>query len=81
VDLRLPLPPGVSLSEPVSGVRQVGGALLVRRALDPSGLPVEIELPVRFGLAGTVTAPEARATVAFEEEPRAVAPARPVTIR
>lgn len=81
VDLRLPLPPGVSLAEPVKDVRQVQGALLVRRSLDPSGLPVEIDLPVRFGLAGRVTVPEAQIVVAHDEAPRAVAPARPLVIR
>ncbi|MFT3773093.1 MAG: alpha-2-macroglobulin family protein [Minicystis sp.] len=80
-DLRLPLPPGVTLAEPVSGVRQVQGALLVRRGLDPSGLPVEIILPVRFGLAGRVTVPEASALVAHDEAPRALAPARALVIK
>jgi hypothetical protein len=80
-DLRLPLPPGVTLAAPVTDVRQVQGVLLVRRTMDASGLPVEIELPVRFGLAGQVTVPEARATVAHEEAGRAVAPARPLVIK
>lgn len=81
VDVRLPLPPGVSLAAPVSGVRQVQGALSLRRALDASGLPVEIDLPLRFGLGGRVTVPEARASVAFEEVGRALAPARPLVIQ
>ncbi|APR76270.1 Large extracellular alpha-helical protein [Minicystis rosea] len=81
VDLRLPLPPGVTLAESVADVRQVQGTILARRALDPSGLPVEIILPVRFGLAGRVTVPEARAVVAHDEAPRALAPARPLVIK
>jgi hypothetical protein len=81
IDLRIPLPPGVSLAEPVTGVRQVQGVLAIRRTLDPSGLPVQIDVPVRFGLSGRVTAPEARASVQQEELPRAVAPARPLTIK
>jgi hypothetical protein len=81
IDLRLPLPPGVTLAEKVSGVQEVQGALRVRRTVDGSELPTTIEVPVRFGLAGRVTVPEARATVAFEEIARAVAPARPLVIR
>ena len=81
VDVRLPLPPGASLAEPVSGVRQVQGTLAIRRSLDASGLATQIDVPVRFGLAGRVTVPEARAWVAYEEVPRAVAPARPLVVR
>ena len=80
-DLHVPLPPGVALAAPVSGVRQVQGVLLIRRGLDPSGLPVEIDLPVRFGLAGRVMVPEARAVIAHEEAPRALAVARPLLIQ
>jgi hypothetical protein len=80
-DLRIPLPPGVSLAEPVAGVRQVQGVLLVRRSLDANGLPVQIDLPLRFGLAGRFTVPELEAVVAHAEEPRALAPARPLVVR
>jgi hypothetical protein len=81
VDVRIPLPPGVTMAEPVNDVRQVQGVLSIRRALGASGLPVEIDLPLRFGLAGRVTVPEAHAGVAFEEVPRALAPARPLVIQ
>jgi hypothetical protein len=81
VDVRLPLPPGASLAERVNGVRQVQGALAIRRALDGSGLATQIDLPVRFALAGRTTVPEARISVAHEEVPRAVAPARPLVVR
>jgi hypothetical protein len=81
VDVRVPLPAGVSLAEAVTGVRQVQGALAVRRALDASALPATIEIPVRFGLAGRVTAPEVRATIVSEDAPRAIAPARALAIR
>ena len=81
LDLRLPLPPGVGLAAPVDGVRQVLGTLAITRTLDASGLPAQIDLPVRFGLAGAVTVPEGRATVHFEEVPRALVPARPLLIR
>jgi hypothetical protein len=80
VDLRIPLPPGVSLAEPEHDVRQVQGVLTVRRAVDASERPTALEIPVRFGLGGRVTAPEVVARIAFEEGPRAVAPARPLTI-
>jgi len=80
-DLAVPLPPGVTLAEPVHGVRQVQGALSIRRALDESKLTTLIEIPVRFALSGLLTVPEARAHVAFEELGRAVAPARPLTVR
>jgi hypothetical protein len=80
VDLRIPLPPGVSLAEPVHDVRQVQGALTVRRGVEATERPTAIEIPVRFGLGGRVTAPEVVARVAFEEGPRAIAPARPLMI-
>jgi hypothetical protein len=80
VDLTVPLPPGVTLAEPVEHVRQVQGVLSIRRALDASDAPTVIELPLRFALPGQVTVPEARARVAFEELPRAIVPARPLTI-
>jgi hypothetical protein len=79
-DLRVPLPPGVSLAEPLRDVRQVQGVLTVRRVLDATELPTAVEIPLRFGLAGRVTTPEAVARVAFDESPRAFAPARPLTI-
>jgi hypothetical protein len=59
----------------------VQGALAIRRSLDGSGLATQIDVPVRFGLAGRMTVPEAHATVAHEEVPRAVAPARPLLVR
>ncbi len=80
-DLAVPLPPGVTLAEPVAGVRQVQGALSIRRDLDQSALATVIEIPVRFALGGRMTVPEARAHVAFEEMARTVAPARRLTVR
>ncbi|MEI8258510.1 MAG: hypothetical protein WCJ30_22785, partial [Deltaproteobacteria bacterium] len=80
IDARLPLPPGVTLAAPVHGARQVQGVIVVRATADASPLPTTLELPVRFALAGKVTVPEARARLAFEDAPRAVAPARAITI-
>src|SRR6185437_3947353 len=74
-DVTLPLPPGVTLAEGVSGVRQVQGVLSIRRVVDASTVPTVIELPLAFALAGTLWAPEARARVAFQDLPRAIAPA------
>ncbi|AKT39543.1 alpha-2-macroglobulin family protein [Chondromyces crocatus] len=76
VDARIPLPPGVSLAAAVKGVRQVQGALLVRAAIAADGKAARLEIPLRFSLGGKMTVPEARAKVALEELPRAVAPAR-----
>jgi hypothetical protein len=80
-DLRIPLPPGAALAEPIRGVRQVQGLLTVRRGVDASVLPTAIEIPVRFSLGGHLTVPEAIARVAFEEAAPTVIPARPLTIQ
>jgi hypothetical protein len=68
------------LAEPVSGIRQVQGTLIVRAELDSSRLPFLLGIPLRFGLPGRVTVPEARARIAFEDLPRSIAPARPLRI-
>lgn len=81
LDVRIPLPPAVTLAAPVSGVRQLQGVLAVRRSVDQSALPTVIEIPVRFGLGFAATVPEARASVAHEDVPRAVAPSRPLVVR
>lgn len=81
LDIRIPLPPAVALAAPVNGVQQIQGVLAVRRSVDGSELPTVIEIPVRFGLGGAFTVPEARATVAREDIQRAVAPARPLVVR
>ena len=79
--MRVPLPAGASLAAYVKGVRQVQGALAIRRALDASGLDTQIDLPVRFALSGRMTVPEARASVAYEELSRSLAPARPLVVQ
>jgi hypothetical protein len=80
IDTRIPLPPGVSLAARISGVRQLQGVLAIRTSVHRSPLPTLLEIPLRFSLSGRVTAPEARARLAFEEVSPAVAPARPFTI-
>jgi hypothetical protein len=81
IDARIPLPPGVSLAAKVNGVRQIQGVLLIRTTLNQSALPLPLAIPLRFSLSGRVTAPEARARLAFEEAPLAVAPARSFVIQ
>ena len=80
IAVRLPLPPGVSLAEPVSDVRQVQGALLIRKSMDASLFPVTMDIPLRFSLGGAVTVPEASARLTTEEAPRALASPRPLRI-
>lgn len=80
IEVRIPLPPGASLAEPVEGVRQIQGVLFVRRNVAPRDAPLQIDLPVRFTIAGRVTVPEAQISVPRENIQRAVAPARPLVI-
>ena len=80
-DVRIPLPPGASLAEKTHEVRQINGQLVMRRALDPDGTETLFELPIRFGLSGRFTVPEARARSAFEESGRSIAPARPLLVK
>ncbi len=79
-DVRVPLPPGVTLAAKVDGVRQVQGVALIRRPIE-GGTERVVEIPVRFGLAGRVTIPEASATVALADYEMAIAPSQPYTIR
>jgi hypothetical protein len=80
VDVRLPLPPGVTLAEPIPNVRQVQGVLAIRRTLDGGRLPNVVEVPIRFLLAGSVTVPETVVRYAFDAGPRVVVPARPFSV-
>ncbi len=79
IDVRVPLPPGASLAAQVEGIQQIQGTLVMRRPIHGVS-PLLVEVPVRFGLAGVVTVPEARASLAFEEAVRGVAPARTITV-
>jgi hypothetical protein len=78
--LRIPLPPGAALAEPVAETWQVQGAIYVRSKLDSDDLPRVIEVPLRFALAGRVTMPEATARVTDDDVAPARAPARPLVI-
>jgi hypothetical protein len=80
VQLRIPLPPGVGMSEPAGEIRQTGGTIIAQVQVPPSSVPAMVTIPIRFALAGNVTAPEAFAYVADAEAVRAYAPARPIAI-
>jgi hypothetical protein len=81
LDVRIPLPPGVSLAAPMEDVTQVQGILIMRKSVDASALPTLLELPIRFTMSGRMTAPVAHARLAFEESSDATAPARPIVIQ
>jgi hypothetical protein len=80
VRVRIPLPPGAALAEPVEHARQVQGAIYLQTELESDALPRVIEVPLRFGLAGKVTLPEVTARVTDDDLPVARAPARPLVI-
>ena len=80
VMVRIPLPPGAALAEKIANMWQVQGAIYVRTTLASDALPRVIPVPVRFGLAGTFTLPEATARVTDEDVPPARAAARPLLI-
>jgi hypothetical protein len=79
IDTRVLLPPGVTLAAATKGAAQVQGVLTVRQSVDATG--AVIELPVRFGLAGKMTVPEATARVARSSAGVATAPARALLVR
>ncbi len=79
IDTKVPLPPGVTLGASVAGVAQVQGVLTVRQSVHRSGSVIDI--PMRFGLAGKVTVPEATARITRSASGVATAPARHLTVR
>jgi hypothetical protein len=81
LEVRVPLPPGVTLAEAVTGARVVQGVLAIRRAVVGTEGTTIIDVPIRFALAGSLTAPEIHARIVSEEGPRGVAPARPFVVR
>jgi hypothetical protein len=80
VFVRIPLPPGASLAEPVSHVRQVQGALYIRTTLDSDALPRVLSVPLRLALSGLVTMPEATARIDDDDVAPAHAAALPMVI-
>lgn len=79
VDVRVPLPPGVRLAASTNGARQLQGVLGIRASVAPTGALVEV--PLRFGLAGTLTVPEATARLTRHASAPATAPARRLVVR
>jgi len=79
-DTRVPLPPGVTLASATPGIAQLQGTLLIRRTVE-SGNETLVEVPVRFGLAGTLTVPEATAHVAYSDVAPSTAPSRRLVVR
>ena len=79
VDVRIPLPPGVTLAAPTKGAAQLQGVLAIRQVVGTSG--TVLEAPVRFGLAGKVTVPEAFARMTRRSSAPATAPARSLVVR
>jgi hypothetical protein len=80
VEVRVPLPPGVGMSEPAGEIRQANGVIIARTQVGPAPEMALLTIPIRFALAGRITAPEAFAYVADAEAVRAYAPARPIAI-
>ena len=85
VDVRIPLPPGVSLAEAIGKgsdgavVSEIQGVLALRWTVDRS--VSVIDLPVRFALSGTYTTPEATARIAKESLAPTTAPARVLSVK
>ncbi|NUP09593.1 MAG: hypothetical protein HOW73_26405 [Polyangiaceae bacterium] len=78
VDVRIPLPPGATLADVTSGVRQVHGALYVRTNVSGE---TTVMVPIRFSLAGSFTVREATASVRDSAADAAIARARPLVIK
>ncbi|MBX3219239.1 MAG: hypothetical protein KF795_01895 [Labilithrix sp.] len=79
VDVRVPLPPGVKLAAPTNGVRELQGVLAIRQSVARTGSVIEV--PLRFGLGGRVTVPEASARLTRRTSAPATAPARTLVVR
>lgn len=81
IEIRIPLPPGARLARPLSGVRQVRGALAVRETVDPSDVARVVQIPIRFGLTGRFTLPEAEGRLVDEQAARALTHAATLVVR
>jgi hypothetical protein len=76
-DVKIPLPPGATLADTVANVSQIQGVLHV---WVPSGANRELEVPLRFGLAGSFTAPEGTARLRDQQASVAYDRARPIVV-
>jgi hypothetical protein len=85
LDVRIPLPPGVSLAEAIGKgtegaiVSEIQGVLAIRWNVDRSVSVIDV--PVRFALSGSYTVPEANAHIAKEALAETQAPARVLSVR
>lgn len=77
IDARIPLPPGVTLGAPTKGAAQMQGVLALRMMVDQTAT---IEVPLRFGLAGAMKAPEANARITRSTSAAATAPSRSILV-
>lgn len=81
VELRLVLPPGATLAEGRGGLVQSQGVLVARLTHAPGAAPTLLEVPLRFTLAGTITAPEAEARILGMEGTRTLARATRIVVQ
>lgn len=81
VELRMVLPPGATLAEGRPGLVQSQGILVARLPHNPGAAPTLVEVPLRFTLAGTITAPEAEARILGMEGTRTLARATRIDVR
>jgi len=77
VHVKIPLPPGVTLGDNLPEVKEVQGILHI--TLSSVGVN-ELEVPIRFTLAGTFTAPEATARLRDQAAEVGYDRARPLTV-
>jgi hypothetical protein len=80
ITVRIPLPPGVALAERIEKIAQIQGAIYLRTELDGDALPRVMTVPLRFGLAGKLTMPEATARITNDQVAPARSPARPLLV-
>jgi hypothetical protein len=81
MELRLVLPPGATLAEGRPGLVQSQGVLVARLTHAPGAAPTLLEVPLRFTLAGTITAPEAEARILGMEGTRTLARATRIVVQ
>lgn len=81
IEVRIDLPPGATLAEGRAGLVQSQGVLVATLAHAPGAAPTLLEVPLRFTLAGTITAPEAEARILGMEGTRTLARATRIDVR
>ncbi|MCC7381934.1 MAG: hypothetical protein IT384_08900 [Deltaproteobacteria bacterium] len=83
LEVRIRLPPGAELAERVNGldVVQRAGVITIRQAITAGRIETVLELPLRFRLAGQLTAPEVEVQVVGEAITPAFARAQVVEVK